>query len=265
MISYASLFNLLVHLDGEEDSHTELNPHVFHPSQLANTCPRQVYLQKLGLVEIPPGAARVGSLIHEFICDNLPQLSDDHSDVLRQLGIDPNHVDALEFEEDTTIDLGGIVLTGRYDLYDPREDVIVDWKTKDDLERLHLPIKEDIEQVTLYMHMVGASRAKLVYIQRTDLASQAFPARDDNRHTVDFDRTRFKRLIARAWHVRQAIETHGIATAPDEIPFDRCGCWKCRREDETLALPDNPPAFKFPPRSDPPDCLDEATLKNVDS
>lgn len=265
MIDYASLFNVLVHLTGEEQDHDELDPHVFHPSQLGNTCLRQVYLHKLGLVDLPKGPALLGTLIHEFIQENLPQLAEEHPEVLRRLGIDPEHVSQLEFEQQVTVDLGGIVLKGRYDLFDPVDGMIVDWKTKNDLRRVHLPIREDIEQLTLYMRLQEVSAGQLVYIQRTDLASQPFPSRDDTRHTITYDEQRFKRLIARAWHVRQAIEKYGVATTREEIPFDRCGCWKCEREEEALDLPDEPPAFKFPPRSTPPDCVDEATLERVSS
>jgi hypothetical protein len=263
MISYRTLFNLLVHLDADDDSHTELNPHVFHPSQLGNTCARQVYLQKLGLVDIPPGAARVGALIHDDIQETLPRLATEHAEVLEHLGIDPDHVSELEFEQPVTTDLGGIKLKGRYDLYDPREDIIVDWKTKTDLAHTHLPIKEDIEQLMLYIHLRDASAGKLVYIQRTNLDSQAYPPRDGVRHAIDYDENLFKRLIARAWRVRQVIEKYGIATSSDEIPFDKCGCWKCSREEETIDLPDKVPAFKFPPRSSPPDCIADMEFEEV--
>ena len=264
MIDYATLLNLLVHFTEEEQDQIELAPHVFHPSQLGNTCLRQVYLHKLELTDIPRGPALVGTLIHEFIENNLCWLTEEYPDTLKALSIDPEQVQQLEFEQRVSDDLGGIILNGRYDLFDPVDEVIIDWKTKADLDRVHLPIEEDLEQLTLYMYLQDAPAGQLVYIDRADFSTQPFPDRTAQ-HSVAYDEQIFKRLIARAWLVRQAIETHGIATAPEEIPFKRCGCWKCEREEQTLDLPDNPPAFKFPPRTGPPDCVDEDTLENVRS
>jgi CRISPR-associated exonuclease Cas4 len=265
-LNFATLLNLLVHLVEEEEQEHDrdaLRPNIFHPSQLANTCIRQAYLQKLGLVDLPSGPARVGTMIHEFIEDKLPLLAENHADVLQKLGIDPSRVANLEIEQKVTADLGGIVLKGQYDVFDPVDEMVVDWKTKRDLQHVHPPVQEHIEQLTLYMHMAGASAGQLVYIQRDDLSVQQYPSRDDARCTIAYDEQRFKQLIARAWYVRQAIEKYGIATTRGEIPFEKCGCWKCNNEDETLDLPDKTPAFKFPPRDTPPACLDEATLANA--
>jgi len=262
-IDYASLLNILVHLTEETRDNSELKPHVFHPSQLSNTCIRQAFLQKLNLVDLPRGPALVGTLIHEFIEENLPWLAEEHPETLRKVGIDPAHVEQLEFEQEMRVDLGGIVLKGRCDLFDPVDDLIVDWKTKTNLKYIDPPVEEDVEQLTLYMHMQGGSAGQLVYLQRTDMEAKPYPGRADTRHTVPYDEQRFKRLVARAWHIRQAIEKYGVPTTLEEIPFERCGCWKCEREDETLALPDQAPACMFSPRQGPPECVDESTLQKV--
>jgi len=60
-------------------------------------------------------------------------------DALRPTIFHPSRVANLEIEQKVTADLGGIVLKGQYDVFDPVDNMVVDWKTKRDLQHVHPP------------------------------------------------------------------------------------------------------------------------------
>lgn len=150
--------------------------------------------------------------------------------------------------------MGGITITGHADLINPTEGTIVDWKTK----KSFYPFKSDeydasvssneyIDQVTVYMHLAGVDQGRIIFISMQDWETMAFPegeAEDPHEEgpTFEYDKTRFERVMTDAWTVRNAIIDNEIPTCAEDIPFEKCGCWKC--EKESLTFPNDPPVIE---------------------
>lgn len=102
------------HVDDDPESHVEWAPHVFHPSQVGY-CERGVLRSKLGIGDVSDlrGTFHVGDLHHEDL----------EAAYMERHG-------RLRSEEHIRMETDGITILGHYDLYDPRNDVVVDFKTR---------------------------------------------------------------------------------------------------------------------------------------
>lgn len=216
-----------LHRATDDGSHVERDAETIHPSQLASPCRRQAYVSKFGLKDQSEwlGALHGGTLIHEFLEESLRE---------KYADTDRN----LRFEMPAECELDGINIVGTADCYDADHGVIYDYKTRAGLSYKFNPPKEShVDQIQLYMAATGARRAQLVYISRKDLSeTYRWPAddEDEEREFILYDPERVSYLLDRAKDIRDAVQEHGIAEAPEEIPFEKCGCWFC--ETETLAF-----------------------------
>ncbi len=197
----------------DPESHVERDAETFHPSQIA-ACERQAYLSKLGLKDHTDilGIFQTGTLIHEFI--------EEHVGVT---------VDAL-FEHDIELETEGVRFVGTTDCWDPDAGAIYDFKTRNGWYRFDPPKERHLDQIHIYMAATGATHGQLVYVSRSDLEVRTWPVNG----FFEFDAERFDRLVDRAGRIRDAVDAHGIAATPEEIPFDRCGCYLC--DNESLRL-----------------------------
>lgn len=203
----------------DPDSHRELDPRVFHPSQIGY-CKRQAYLSKLGLKDDSDilGMFHTGTLIHEFM-ENV--VGADHL---------PDHV-ALEQAVEHEVD--GIKFVGHADCYDPKQGVVYDYKSRGGWYNFDPPTQRHTDQLLVYMDALGARDGRVVYISKKDLEVRPWP--EDG--TFAFDAERLAELVTKAKEIRDAIVTNGIATDESEIPFDKCGCYFCG--EESLHFPDD--------------------------
>jgi CRISPR-associated exonuclease Cas4 len=194
--------------DNDEESHVEPNPAVEHPSYLA-FCKRQALLAKLGLKDNSDilGIFKTGTLIHEWLESNLC-LDDVHQETAVEMTIN------------------GITLTGTADLFDPQAGLVVDFKSRGGWHRFDPPSDRHLNQLTLYMGMVGAPRGRIAYINKKDLEVRAYP--EDG--FIEFDEERFWDLIDKAKDIRDTLILNGVPTCEEEVPFDHCGCFLCSQE-----------------------------------
>ena len=200
----------------DPESHVERDAVTFHPSQIA-ACERQAYLGKLGLKDHTEilGTFQTGTLIHEFIEEYVaPQLA------------------AAEFEKEIELEIDGVRFVGHTDCYDEAGNACYDFKSRGGWYNFDPPSDRHLDQLHVYMAATGAEYGQVVYVSKKDMEVRTWP--EDG--LFEFDEDRFDEIVTRARRVRGAIQSHGIATRPEEIPFDRCGCFLCRSE--TLAFDD---------------------------
>jgi len=236
--------------------HVEPDPHTFHASHFPY-CRRQAYLRKFGLLRSTRAYGRffLGNLLHDQLREWFGLMYPD-----------------LEFEKPIeTVTDDGIRIVGHADCYDPRENVVYEFKTRANWYRLHRPHDRHRRQVESYLRGTGADGGQIVYISKSDLEirydPQLFdedderpmlvntdPVRvafvDDNGHILSDQPTadepaffppddeRYLALLEKARDIRAAVLENGIATSADEIPFERCGCYFC--DIERLSFEDVP-------------------------
>lgn len=202
----------------QDDSHTEVDPDVFHASQVG-MCTRQLYLSKLGLKDFTPkvlGIFQTGTNIHEWI-------EEEFQDEM------PGEFEKpLEYEDEET----GLKFTGHCDYYDPEEEVVYDFKTRGSFYRLDPtdPQEKYLDQLTVYMKMLGVKRAKLVYISKKNKQIVHYPTEEDPQEYFSFSEKRWEKIVRKAQTVRSAVEKHGAVDEKDLVPFNTCSCYACKKE-----------------------------------
>ena len=178
----------------------------FRISSMAWPCDRQIQLRHRPELYLPTDVIEqskqrrqennrginpmvIGSLLHEWIQENL-------------------ETEDIEGRVEYTHD--GVVLTGHYDLIFTfgEERVIADIKTTTQFAAKYLPNPHHIDQLTLYMGVLGISHGALIYVFR-DKGNLVV-------HDVEFDRSRFEQLLQRAKSIQEA-EDQGILL-PTIIP-----------------------------------------------
>ncbi|MFC6720923.1 hypothetical protein ACFQGT_00045 [Natrialbaceae archaeon GCM10025810] len=194
----------------DPESHVERDPETFHPSQIA-ACKRQAYLGKLGLKDHTDilGVFQTGTLIHEFIEEY----------VGAQLA-------GAEFEKRVELETDGVRFVGHTDCYDPAANACYDFKSRNGWYNFDPPNDRHLDQLHVYMAATGAEYGQVVYVSKGDMEVRTWPEND----LFAFDADRFAAIVERATAIRDAIDENGVAESPDEIPFDRCGCFMCRSE-----------------------------------
>jgi hypothetical protein len=125
----------------EQDSHVERDTVTFHPSQLAK-CKRQATLAKLGLKDFDTdtlGTFRAGTIIHEWVQS---ELSAQFSDCEFKREIEQTYRNPDSGEE--------ICVTGHADLWDPKQGIVYDFKTRGGWYNFNPPTDRHLDQLTLY-------------------------------------------------------------------------------------------------------------------
>lgn len=205
------------------NSHREINPRVFHPSQV-NKCKRQCYISKLNLGKNTPidlGQFRIGTLIHEFLEEYLPRVEDN---VIMEMDI--------EYERD------GIKFVGNCDCFHWDEDdtyYVYDFKSRSSLSyRFDPPYDYQIDQLQIYMASIDADYGSIVHLSKKKLVNT-----DEDKddwwievcpENIELDMDRVDKLTEKAKEIATAIEVKGLPESKEDIPFDKCGCWLCNNE-----------------------------------
>jgi len=194
----------------DPDSHTELDAHTFHPSQIAR-CQRRAYCSKLGLEDQSDilGIFQTGTLIHEFLEEHMAE-----------------QFPHAEFETPITHAERGVQFTGRADCYDPETGSVYDFKTRNGWYNFDPPTQRHLDQVYIYMAALGADKGQIVYLSKGDLEVRTYPEEG----FFEFDAERFGTLVEKASRIKHAIETEGLPSGPDDIPFETCDCYFCSQE-----------------------------------
>lgn len=216
MIDFQQEVADLLQDDRTPGSHTEPEPSVFHPSQIAN-CNRQCYISKLGLEEhdvTTLGTFKMGTLIHEYFEHNL-------SDRLPAV-----------FEIEIQDQVDGITFTGHADCFDYEHEIVYDFKSRSSWYRFDPPTQRHIDQLLVYMHALDVQEGQVVYVSKKNLEVKTWPEDD----TFAFDVDRYEALVRRARHIRDVIATEGIARTKEDIPFEKCGCWICDNESLSVSV-----------------------------
>lgn len=206
----------------DPESHVERDPGTFHASQIGY-CKRQAYLSKLGLKTHDVntlGAFEVGTVWHEWLENHLgPELP---------------HVD---FEVPVRFEDATITWVGHADAYDRENGVLYDFKTRSDFyssdgefRYFSPPVDRHLDQLHVYMRSLEVEDAHIVYLSKKNITDlQVWP--EDG---IRFDWERYNGLNRKAREIKTQVEERGIPTVPEEIPFEKCGCWVCDGEELEL-------------------------------
>jgi hypothetical protein len=206
-----------IHDTAEQDSHVERDAITFHPSQLAK-CKRQATLAKFGLKEFEIdtlGTFRAGTIIHEWL----------QSEMAAQF---PGCEFEREIEQTYRNPDSGeeIRVTGHADLWDPKQGIVYDFKTRGGWYNFNPPTDRHLDQLTLYMDALNAEAGQIVYINRKNLEIRPWPAETTYPHDVG----RRTKLVQKARKIRDGIREADEITSKADVPFKDCGCWLCGQE-----------------------------------
>lgn len=212
--------------DNDKTSHRELDPNTYHPSQIAK-CKRQCAISKLGLEDMQPsdlGNMLTGTLIHEWFEDNIqPGLED----VFFELPVE--HREGPEPE---------IRWVGHTDVYDSRNGVLYDFKTRGDyfkrngekdFQYLDWPDEHHRNQLLVYMRCLEVEYAQVVYVDKKNPANvQVCP--EDGPMVFDWDD--YNDLVRKAREIQDWLMENDLPESKDGLPFEPCGCWLCEWKQE---------------------------------
>lgn len=215
-------------LDADASDRYERDPGTFFASQVG-FCPRQLYVNKLGLAErgTRRGKYRVARLIQGYLEERL----DDRN---------PH----LETGASLRVNGDMVRFVGRCSALDRGEGVAYALKVRNGWHKFSPPVDRHLDQLHVYMEGLGVDRGKLVYVSKNDLGDiREWPDATADDDAIAFDADRYERVVAKARRVRDEVWANGIATAPTEIPFPKCGCYFCQQEtldfsDVSAATPD---------------------------
>jgi hypothetical protein len=243
-------------LNRGNDSHLELRPAVWHPSQLAPLpeCPRSALNRKLNLEEETiqqQGIFQSGTNHHTWIKDEVAAYVDGPAYYERPLrmGYDMDAEKVIHRPAD--IVEADIRVVGRCDVFDPVNNVVLDVKSTgstayDSLPNTRYPAdyfndpenhQDYPEQLQVYMAALGADAGRLMYTHKMDLVPMYYPQND----TIAYDPDRLAEVMDAAYSITQML--HGYTDDRDRVqvdrlmadghPFDKCGrkkCWGCKYE-----------------------------------
>lgn len=208
-------------LAADNDQFYARDPETFFASQIG-FCPRQLYVNKLGLVDDRTlrGKYKVANLIRSYF----------------EKKIVTQHP-KLETSQSVQIDEGPIRLSGQCALFDPEEGIVYGLKVRNGWYQFSPPVERHIDQLQIYMRGMDVNRGELVYISKNDMGDiREWPNSNMDLEHIKFDKGRYSQLVQKATAVRDQVWTDGIASNPNEIPFDKCGCYFCN--EESLKFPD---------------------------
>jgi len=202
LVNFETLINEHLAAQEDEDSHTELDPSVFHPSSVGYD-KWLIFVKKLGLSDTSDlyGTFHTGQMIHEFVQEVLTQQSP------AQFGI----------EQSVTFDEDGLTFTGHADVYDRQHDVLYDIKSRSNWYHFDPPVDRHIDQLHCYMRGLDVQYGQVVYISKSDMEVRTWP----QGAPFTFSKERWETIKARVRDVRDAILDHGFPRAESEIPFER--------------------------------------------
>jgi len=196
--------------DDDEDSHTEYDPRVFHPSQVGYS-PWLLLVKKLGLTDTSDldGIFQIGSLIHEFV---QTQVLRDQTDMdwygpARQ----GNFEVAVEHDE------SGLRFVGHADVVDRDAGVVYDIKSRNGWYNFDPPVDRHLDQLHCYMRGLDMEYGQVIYLSKSDLELRTWP--EDGAFT--FDGERWADIVERCTRVRDSIYSEGIPQSESEIPFEK--------------------------------------------
>jgi hypothetical protein len=191
-----------------------------------------MFVGKLGLDKLHPkvlGIFQTGTNTHEWIEENFQDEMDG------------------EFEKPlNTVHESGIEFVGHCDYYDPEEEVVYDFKTRGGFYNLDPTNPKDkyLDQLTVYMYMLGITRAKLVWINKKNMQIVQYPTQESPQDYFAYSEKRMDDILQRCNSVRNAIQETGVEIeSEDEIPFDKCGCYQCRMESLAIEESEVPETF----------------------
>jgi len=216
----------------EDDSHTEKDEDTFHASSVGQ-CQRQLFLGKLGMKAFTPkvlGIFQTGTNFHTWIEENFED------------EMDGEFEKSLEYEDEET----GLVFTGHCDYHDPEEEVVYDFKTRGSFYNLDptSPKEKYLDQLTVYMKMLGVQRAKLVWINKKNGQVLHFPTKESPHEYFSFSEERWEKIVGKCQTVRSGIQKAGTEIEDKEdIPFDKCSCYSCSKERLEMDQGEVPPDF----------------------
>lgn len=207
----------------------ERDPSTFFCSQIG-FCPRQLYVQKLGLNDADlDGKYTTASIIQSFLIDEL-------TDEFPQLdaGVSVSYqVDGLRF-------------VGRCTLVDRAANVAYMLKVRNGWYQFNPPVDRHLDQLHAYLKGLGIGCGVILYVSKNDVADcRRWPPTDAEQKTVEFDDERFDKIAEKADRIRSEIWHNGIASNKQEIPFDPCGCYFCNSEE--LRFPTSPMVYDSSP------------------
>lgn len=145
----------------KETKEFKVEPNIFHASEIG-LCPRFIYfnktnplkdsfeLKKMGLI---------GNIFHEFFEQKL------YKDYM--------------CEKNVCFESGNIKISGRADAYNETE--VIDFKTCKDIKYIFKPKQEHIEQMNIYMKLLGLAQGKIIYISKHSLETREFIVYYDNK------------------------------------------------------------------------------------
>lgn len=206
-----------LHVNNDDESHTERDSVRFHPSQLAR-CNRQALISKFGLEEHDTttlGVFQVGTLVHEWLEEEM----DDR--------VPGAHVEIPISKEYRRPGYSGLVeVVGTADVYDEHDNVVYDWKTRGGWYKFDPPSERHLDQLTLYMDALDADAGQVVYLNKKNLEVRTWP----DGETFAFDPERRDELVNKAFQMRESIKAAGEIESIDDVPAEPCGCWLCSQE-----------------------------------
>lgn len=225
MINFAKEVSEYLQKTEDKESHIELNPYVFHASQVG-FCKRQLYNSKLGISHNDAtllGIFEVGNMIHHWmetrLGSELPNTVFEHS--LNET------VDVVSPVTRKTIQLE---FTGTCDCLDLENDAIHDFKTKSGWYKFNPPTQRHLDQILIYMEMSDVRKGQVVYISKKDMSIRTYP---ENGY-FEYDEQRVHELKSKCAKVAEKIVRQGYPSKKVEIPFDKCGCYFCKQEELTF-------------------------------
>lgn len=186
----------------DDDSHTELDPSVFHPSSVGYD-KWLIFVKKLGLSDTSDlyGTFHTGQMIHEFVQGILQERASD------RYGIEK----PVQFSED------GLTFTGHADIHDRVSGTLYDIKSRSNWYHFDPPVDRHIDQLHCYMRGLDVEHGQVVYISKSDMEVRTWP----DGAPFTFDEERWATIKARVRDVRDAILDHGFPRSESEIPFER--------------------------------------------
>ena len=169
----------------------------------AGYCPRQIYLSKTRLKDFPRaalGSMKVGTLFHNYIEENAD--------------VDVDFEKEFEFEED------GLVIRGRADAVG--EDAIYDFKSINGMQYVDDAAHRNRAQLNVYMKAFGVDKGKLVFIDKGKMYVKE--------KSYEYSQDVYDSTMKKYHKVQKALDKHGVVDDPDDVPFEKCGCYLCNVE-----------------------------------
>lgn len=245
-------------LNRGNDSHLELDPAVWHPSQLCMLpeCPRSALNRKLNLEKETvqqQGIFQSGANHHRWVEDDVSQYVDGpaYYEYPVRMGYDVDGGRAIHTPQE--IAGADIRVVGRCDVFDPVNKVVFDVKSTGSIEyrnnipgtRYHQDFfaehdrhRDYVDQLQVYMAALGVEQGRIMYTHKLDLVPRYYPTNG----VIDYDPDRLVEVMAKAQEItetlRQYTDDAGQVQAEQVMAdghlFDTCGqdkCWGCQYED----------------------------------